>query len=90
MSTISEKAEHVRRAGQTRNHTCHWPGCKVQCKPAAWGCRHHWYMLPTGFRNKIWAAYRIGQEESRSVSRAYIEVAMEVRNWIIKNYGDKP
>lgn len=90
MTTIGEKAAHVRKASQTRDHTCHWPGCDVQCKPAEWGCRRHWYMLPRALRTKIWAAYRLGQEEDGSPSRAYVEVAREVRDWIIKNHGEEP
>jgi hypothetical protein len=50
--------------------------------PAAWGCRKHWFMLPIGLRNKVWVAYRPGQEESKTPSRRYVEVAQEVRNWI--------
>ena len=46
MSTISEKAQHVRAATQNRNHECHWPGCQVQVPPARWGCQRHWYCLP--------------------------------------------
>lgn len=87
MTAISEKAQHVRAASQTRDHRCHWPGCEVQCKPAQFSCRKHWYMLPRALRTKIWQAYRIGQEEDGSPSRHYIEVAREIQEWIIKNEG---
>jgi hypothetical protein len=33
-------------------------------------------------RNKIWRAYRIGQEDSKTPSREYIAVAKEVQEWI--------
>ncbi len=76
------KVAHVRRAGQTRNHTCHWPGCERQVPPAAWGCRAHWMALPKALRDKVWATYRVGQEESLTPSRAYLDVAQEVQDWI--------
>jgi hypothetical protein len=40
-------------------------------------------MLPRALRNKIWAAYRPGQENDLSPSRRYVEVAREVREWIL-------
>ena len=82
MTGISEKVAHVLAARQTRQHECHWPGCAEQVAPARWGCRRHWYMLPQGLRNKIWAAYRAGQENDLSPSRHYVEVAREVQDWI--------
>lgn len=91
MATIKQKADHVRAALEKkkhRDHHCHWPGCDQQVAPAAWGCRVHWYMLPVRLRNKIWAAYRAGQEVNRTPSREYVKVAREVRNWIVDNYGD--
>lgn len=47
-----------------------------------WGCKKHWFALPVGLRNKIWAAYRPGQEEDGRPSRRYVEVAREVEEWI--------
>jgi hypothetical protein len=88
MSTVAEKAEHVREAirdGRTHGHTCHWPGCDQRVPPAAWGCKKHWYKLPIGLRNKVWAAYRAGQEDSKTPSRRYVEVAREVQEWIAAN-----
>jgi hypothetical protein len=77
------KFDHVRQAKQTRSHTCHWPACGKQVPPAAWGCRSHWYKLPTAIRNRIWAAYRAGQEETPGrVSRQYVEAAQEAQEWI--------
>lgn len=81
-----DKYEHVRLAGQTRYHTCHWPGCGKQVPPARWGCSAHWYKLPKPLRDKIWRAYDTGQEETLTPSRAYIEAAREVQEWIAANY----
>lgn len=87
---IRAKVDHVKSAKQTRYHTCHWPGCDRQCPPAMWGCTRHWYMLPRFLRNKIWAAYRIGQEITMTPSREYISVAREVEDWIEKNVYEPP
>jgi hypothetical protein len=83
MATVKQKADHVRAARQTRTHHCHWPGCEKQVPPAMWGCRAHWYALPQGLRNRIWATYRPGQEDSQTPSREYVRAAIEVREWIL-------
>ena len=82
MPNTKEKADHVRSASQSRFHNCHWPGCDKQVPPAKWGCIKHWYMLPISLRNKIWATYKIGQEETRTPSREYVYVARQVQAWI--------
>lgn len=82
-----KKVEHVKRAGQTRNHQCHWPGCREQVPPAKWSCLNHWRRLPKRFRDQIWNAYRIGQETDMQPSREYVAVVREVRNWILSE-GD--
>jgi hypothetical protein len=79
---IGAKVQHVLRAKQTRTHECHWPGCEKQVPPARWGCREHWYALPKDLRDRIWQAYRPGQETDATPSRQYVEVAREVRAWI--------
>lgn len=87
MPTIGEKVDYVRRAKQTRDHVCHWPGCGTLVPPARWGCAKHWYALPKELRNKIWAAYRPGQEIDARPSEAYTLVAKQVRNWIVAYQG---
>lgn len=82
MTSKAEKAAYVKSQGQTRPHHCHWPGCKQQVPPAMWGCRAHWYRLPKALRDRIWAAYRPGQEKDMKPSREYLEVAREVQEWI--------
>ena len=82
MPTIGEKADYVRHAGQTRRHTCHWPGCDKQVPPAMWGCKKHWFALPKMLRAKIWRAYQPGQEDRLDPSAEYLEVAKEVQAWI--------
>lgn len=80
------KAEYVRHQKQDRDHECHWPGCTKQVPPALWGCRKHWFKLPKVLRDKIWAAYQIGQEKTMTPSREYVAVAREVQDWIKENY----
>jgi len=79
---ISAKVEHVKRASQTRYHECHWPGCTRQVPPAMWGCRDHWYALPAELRQRIWRAYRPGQESDMRPSEAYLEAARAAQAWI--------
>jgi len=79
---VVSKADYVRSQGQSRDHTCHWPGCEKQVPPAMWGCKFHWFKLPHALRNRIWAAYRPGQEQDGNPSEAYMEVAMDVQRWI--------
>lgn len=76
------KADYVRKQNQTRPHTCHWPGCTRQVPPAMWGCRQHWFQLPKYLRDKIWAAYRPGQEIDMRPSQPYLDAAQEVDDWI--------
>lgn len=85
MTTIGQKADYVKRAGQTRKHHCHWPGCEKQVPPAMWGCKAHWFKLPQALRNKIWRCYRPGQEVDLTPSAEYLAVAREVQEWITTN-----
>jgi hypothetical protein len=87
MASIRSKVKYVKRAKQTRNHGCHWPGCTIQVPPAVWGCRKHWYMLPPAIRNAIWHAYTPGQEVALNPSEEYIAIAERAQKWI-KEYID--
>lgn len=83
------KVAHVLSQGQTRNHSCHWPGCKRQVPPAMWGCKPHWFKLPKSLRDRIWLAYAIGQEMDMSPSDGYLDAAYEVQCWIHDHYPDE-
>ena len=63
-------------------HHCHWPDCPQEVPPAMWGCKRHWFMLPKELRDKVWAAYRPGQEITKTPSDHYVDVAEEVQQWI--------
>lgn len=86
MSNIGAKVEHVKRARQDRSHTCHWPGCDRQVPPAMWGCRPHWYALPKNLRDRIWASYEVGQEQSMTPSKEYLAAARAVQEWIAEHH----
>jgi hypothetical protein len=74
------KADYVRSATQTRDHHCHWPGCKKQVPPAQWGCKEHWFTLPQEIRNAIWRAFVPGQEVTMTPSRGYLAAAAAAPN----------
>lgn len=82
---MQSKADYVKSQGQTRQHHCHWPGCKRQVPPALWGCREHWFKLPKGLRDRIWATYRPGQEVTMTPSSTYLHVARQVQEWIAQH-----
>jgi hypothetical protein len=84
------KAAYVRRMSQlpdNSGHHCHWPECNKPVPPAMWGCKTHWFKLPMRLRNRIFAAYRPGQEISKTPSAAYIAVAQEAQAWIAESLG---
>jgi hypothetical protein len=64
-------------------HHCHWPGCERVVPPRLWGCREHWYRLPSHLRRRIWQTYRPGQEITKDPSDEYIAAAKAVQNWIL-------
>ena len=84
-----DKADYVRSQKQTRDHTCHWPGCEVQVPPAMYMCKRHWFKLPKALQNKIWSAYRPGQEITMTPSREYVAAAREVQKWIKGHLKEK-
>jgi hypothetical protein len=67
------------------DHTCHWPGCEREVPPRMWGCPTHWSKLPRVLRARVMRAYVPGQEITKTPSAEYIEVAREVREWILAN-----
>lgn len=82
MTELGDKVAHVKRAGQTRSHTCHWLGCTRQVPPALWGCKPHWFALPKHLRDAIWRTYQPGQETTMTPSPEYLDAADAVQRWI--------
>lgn len=51
-----------------------------------WGCKRHWFKLPKRLRDKVWDTYKPGQEVDMSPSVEYLEVVLEVREFIKANF----
>jgi hypothetical protein len=51
-----------------------------------WGCKKHWYALPSGLRDRIWKAYRPGQETDKRPSKEYLEAVRVAEAWILKHH----
>lgn len=83
------KVRYVKSQVQTRSHHCHWAGCTKQVPPAMWGCKPHWFRLPKELRDRIWNAYRPGQESTMTPSTEYLQVADDVQQWI-REHGGTP
>ena len=47
-----------------------------------WGCKPHWFALPKPLRDRIWTAYKPGQEITKTPSPAYLAAARDVETWI--------
>ena len=90
MSGISPKVQHVLRDRPRAGHTCHWPGCERHVPPSIWGCKQHWFTLPKPLRDRIWRAYRPGQEDDKRPSETYMEAAHAVQAWIATQQPWKP
>lgn len=85
MTTIKKKVDYVKKESKrntTFDHHCHWPDCEESVPPGMWGCKKHWFKLPSSLRAKIWATYEPGQEVSKDPSETYLAVTKEVQKWI--------
>lgn len=58
-------------------HHCHATGCTTTVPPEMWGCKKHWFMLPSAIRKRIWASYRSGQCDDMNPSREYCLAARD-------------
>jgi len=87
--TKATKVDYVLSQRQTREHACHWPGCKEQVPPAMWGCSAHWWRLPKDLKDRIWRAYSPGQEITMRPSETYIEAAEAVQRWIASHLRER-
>lgn len=52
-------------------HECMWPSCHALVALDRWGCREHWYRLPSNLRSWIGRAYRTGLREGNHPNRSY-------------------
>lgn len=90
MKRLIGKAAYVTQQPGDSKHHCHWPGCARVVPPAMWGCKPHWYQLPQALRDRIWRAYKPGQEISKTPSSEYIAAAREVQAWIEQQVSRPP
>lgn len=65
----------MRSAGQV--HLCGWPDCRRPVPLSMWGCKTHWYSLPSEIRDAIWAGYRRGK-----LSPEWIAANEQALEWI--------
>lgn len=72
------------------SHTCHATGCVARVPPQMWGCKRHWFMVPKGIRDRIWATYRSGQCDDQSPSREYLLAAREAVVAVAEREGREP
>ena len=64
-------------------HTCHHPHCDLPVPPKMLACRAHWFQLPRGLRDGIWAAYVPGQEVTKSPTPQYLHVMRDcIEFWV--------
>lgn len=42
-------------------HFCGWPNCRERVPAKLWGCRTHWYCLPSLLRYRLLHTYVPGQ-----------------------------
>ncbi|MFN3656804.1 MAG: hypothetical protein ACK4UO_06090 [Pseudolabrys sp.] len=63
-------------------HACHAHGCLVEVPPRLLMCGRHWKMLPLRLQHAVWAAYRPGQERTKTPSRAYLDAAKAAIAWV--------
>lgn len=92
MTRRGSKARYVTaqaaREPRPGDHHCHWTGCTVAVAPAFWGCKPHWFRLPKPIRDRIFAAYREGQEIDKRPSPEYLAATGAARDWINSHGGE--
>lgn len=65
----------------THGHQCLWRGCGRFVSARLWGCKQHWYQLPPEIRDRIFAAYRVGQSIA-TASDEYRAAIAEADRWV--------
>jgi hypothetical protein len=80
---VTNKYHHMRTASILNgSKKCPWPGCLLQIPLPLHSCERHWNMLPKMLRDRIWAAYEVGQElEPGLVSLEYRRAENEAARW---------
>lgn len=68
-------------------HTCHALGCETEVEPRLFMCYRHWSMIPKAKQRELWAAYREGQEISKTPSARYLNVARRLHVYVADAEG---
>ncbi|MBC8638284.1 hypothetical protein IAG25_15800 [Caballeronia sp. EK] len=63
-------------------HECMWPSCHALVALDRWGCREHWYRLPSNLRSWIGRAYRSGLRAGNHPNRSYAQAHHAALAWI--------
>lgn len=87
---VNPKVQHVlseAKKPNTSGHTCHAEGCDAKVPPAMFMCKRHWFMVPIGLRNRIWALYEPGQEITKDPTNLYVRTALEAINAVAVKEG---
>jgi len=72
------------------SHHCHATDCKIGVPPEMFMCRKHWFSLPKNMKDKIWAAYRVGQCDDMNPSLEYCLIAKECVTYLAEKEGIIP
>lgn len=78
-TTIVAPATPIERAVV---HLCLWPGCTAIVRGRLYACSEHWRRIPPFLANRLWDAYREGQERTLDISPAWIAAHNSIRAWI--------
>ena len=70
-----------------RTHTCHARGCATPVPPERLMCLLHWRRVPRALQRAVWAAYRPGQCDDMSPSRAWHRAADAAIGFVARAEG---
>lgn len=65
------------QSSQPAAHHCHARRCQTPVPPRIMMCDRHWRMVPSDLQDRIYKAYRPGQERDKEPSMHYIDLAFE-------------
>ncbi|AAN02136.1 gp82 [Mycobacterium phage Barnyard] len=74
-------------AGASHEHVCHALRCNTPVEPKLLMCARHWRMVPQALKDRVWATYRPGQEETKDPSHEYVRAAMAAVNAVADKEG---
>lgn len=73
---------------ETRSvHRCHARGCTVAVRPELLMCAPHWMSVPKRIQRAVWAHYRAGQCEDKSVTTEWLQAADAAIGFVARAEG---